>query len=54
MPDGETAIGKCPAKRLEMIGKPTERDLAATADQQAPTVAEADFKTTVDKTDWHG
>ena len=54
MADVDAAIAKCPAKRLVMIGKPTDRDLAATADQQAPTVAEADFRTTVDKTGWHG
>lgn len=50
----ETAIAKCPAKRLEMIGLPSERDLAATADREAPIVAEEDFKTTVNGTDWHG
>jgi len=48
------AVDKCPAQRLTMIGRPDERDLTATADQEAPPVAQADFKTTVDKTDWHG
>ena len=50
----EAAIAKCPARRLAMIGRPSRRNLEATADQEAPTVAQADFRTTVDSTDWHG
>jgi len=38
----ETAIAKCPAKSLLMIGKPTERDLAAAAASQAPAIEKAD------------
>jgi len=48
------ALEKCPQKRLLMVGKPSERDLAAVADEEAPAIAKPDFETTVDKTDWHG
>jgi len=47
------ALEKCPSKSLIYVGKPTERDLAAAADKP-PKLVQADFKTTVDKTDWHG
>ena len=52
--DVQAAVDKCPAKRLVMIGKPSEKDLAAVADEEVPAVVEADFKTTVDETEWHG
>ncbi|MCP4378766.1 MAG: electron transporter RnfB, partial [bacterium] len=54
MDDLQVALDKCPQKRLLMVGNPTERDLAATADQETPEIAKPDFETTVDKTDWHG
>ena len=47
-------LEKCPMKRLMMIGKPSEKDLAAVAGEEAPEIVHADFKTTVDKTDWRG
>jgi len=50
----KVAIEKCPMKRLVMVGKPSEKDLAAVAAEEAPEMVEADFKTTVDKTEWHG
>ena len=45
---------KCPRESLVWIGKPTPRDLAATEHDQLPARAEADFKTTVDQTEWRG
>jgi hypothetical protein len=39
---------------LLFMGKPTAEDLAALKDVEAPDRVEADFKTTVDKTDWWG
>jgi len=48
MADLEVALNKCPSKRLTMVGKPA--DGAA----EGPTVVTADFKTTVDDTEWHG
>ena len=48
------ALEKCPMKRLLFVGLPTARDIEATADEEAPEIVQADFKTTVDKTDWHG
>jgi len=50
----EVALEKCPMKRLTMVGKPTEEDLARVAEEEMPAVATADFKTTVDETEWHG
>lgn len=45
---------KCPREALVWIGKPTEADLRATEDEEAPRRAEADFKTTVDDAEWRG
>jgi electron transport complex protein RnfB len=45
---------KCPREALVWIGKPTPEDLAATADEELPERAEADFKTTVDDAEWRG
>jgi len=50
----EKAIEKCPKKRLIYVGEPTERDLAETADEDLPESIEADFKTSVDDTEWRG
>jgi electron transport complex protein RnfB len=47
-------LDKCPREMLLYVGKPTEKDLAAVADEKLPDRVEGDFKTTVDKTDWHG
>lgn len=52
--DLHVALDKCPTKRIVVIGKPSEKDLAAAADQEAPAIVEADFKTTVDNADWRG
>jgi Na+-translocating ferredoxin:NAD+ oxidoreductase RNF subunit RnfB len=50
----DKAFEKCPMKRLLYMGKPSERDLAAVADEQAPAIVSDDFKTTVDETEWRG
>ncbi|MFP4354355.1 MAG: RnfABCDGE type electron transport complex subunit B [Phycisphaerae bacterium] len=50
----ELAISKCPMKRLVSVGKPSEKDKQATDGEQVPQVVQADFKTTVDDTEWHG
>ncbi|MCK4601899.1 MAG: RnfABCDGE type electron transport complex subunit B [Phycisphaerae bacterium] len=47
-------IEKCPMRRITYVGEPTEKDLAEVAEEQVPKIVQADFKTTVDKTDWHG
>ena len=47
-------IKKCPMKRMLMVGKPGPADLQAVAEEKVPAIAKADFKTTVDKTEWHG
>ena len=54
MADVEVALAKCPMKRLVKVGLPSEGDLSAVASEDAPTIVRADFKTTVDDTEWHG
>jgi ferredoxin len=48
------AVDKCPMRRIVAIGRPSDADVAAVADEEAPEIAEADFKTTVDRTKWQG
>ena len=50
----QKVLEKCPRKRFIFVGKPTPEDLAAVADEQLPERIEADFKTTVDDTEWRG
>ena len=50
----EKVIEKCPKKRLLYVGTPTEKDLAETAGEDLPESIEADFKTSVDDTEWRG
>jgi ferredoxin len=47
-----TALDKCPMKGLVFVGRPTRKDLDSAGD--VPTLIEADFKTTVDSTEWQG
>jgi len=47
-------LEKCPRKRLIFVGKPSEKDLAAVADEELPEPVAPDFKTTVDDTEWRG
>jgi hypothetical protein len=48
------AMEKCPMKRFVSIGKPSAKDLEAVKDQDVPPIVKADFKTTVDDTEWRG
>ena len=48
------ALSKCPARAIVEIGEPTPEDLAKVAEEEAPAIAQADFKPTVDKTQWQG
>ena len=48
------ALDKCPRESMVWVGKPSDKDLAAVADAELPERVEADFKTTVDKTEWRG
>lgn len=54
MIDLEKACEKCPSKSLIFVGKPTEKDKEAVAEQKTPTVIEPKFKSTVDDTRWWG
>jgi electron transport complex protein RnfB len=50
----EAVLAKCPRKRYVFVGRPTPEDLAAVADEELPEEISADFKTTVDDTEWRG
>ncbi len=50
----QPAIDKCPMESLVYVGKPSRQDLAAVAAEDLPNRVEADFKTTVDDTEWRG
>jgi len=49
-----TALEKCPRQSMLFIGRPTAGDLAAVAEETLPDRVEADFKTTIDETQWRG
>jgi RnfABCDGE-type electron transport complex B subunit len=48
------ALEKCPMEGLIFVGKPSKKDLAAVAAEELPDKIAADFKTTVDDTEWRG
>lgn len=50
----DVAIEKCPAQGIVYFGKPEKKDIDKLGDVEPPKLVEADFKTTVDKTDWQG
>jgi RnfABCDGE-type electron transport complex B subunit len=52
--DFSASVDKCPMESLVFVGKPSERDLAETADELLPERIEADFKSTVDQAEWWG
>lgn len=52
--DFAKARQKCPRASMLYVGKPTAADLAAVAAEELPERIKADFKTTVDDTEWRG
>jgi len=52
--DFQVALEKCPRASLIFVGKPSAADLAAVAEEELPDQIKADFKTTVDDTQWRG
>jgi len=48
------ALAKCPRAVLLSVGQPKPEDAAAVADEEVPDEIHADFKTTVDDTEWRG
>jgi Na+-translocating ferredoxin:NAD+ oxidoreductase RNF subunit RnfB len=48
------AIEKCPQKKIILVGKPTAKHLEETKDMDVPELVEANFRTTVDDTEWWG
>ncbi|MDX9723611.1 MAG: RnfABCDGE type electron transport complex subunit B [Myxococcota bacterium] len=52
--DFDPVLAKCPMHRLILVGTPSPKDLADTEGESVPKVIEAQFETTVDKTEWRG
>jgi len=52
--DFTAALDKCPRESLVWVGTPSEKDLAAVAEEEAPERVEAEFKSTVDDAEWRG
>ena len=52
--DFTVALEKCPRESMVYIGQPSCKDLAGVAGETVPDHVEADFKTTVDETEWRG
>lgn len=52
--DLEKACEKCPTKSVVYVGKPSEKDREAVADEEDPGLVEPDFKSTLDDTKWQG
>ncbi|MCP4201697.1 MAG: RnfABCDGE type electron transport complex subunit B [bacterium] len=50
----DKSIEKCPMESLLWVGEPAPEDILATADEELPLRAVADFKTTVDQAEWRG
>ena len=50
----DKSLEKCPMESLIWVGEPSPEDLLATRDEELPARAEADFETTVDRTEWWG
>lgn len=48
------AVEKCPVKGLIFVGQPTREEQEGVKDEETPTLVTADFKTTVDDTEWQG
>jgi Na+-translocating ferredoxin:NAD+ oxidoreductase subunit B len=52
--DKQPILDKCRMESLVFVGKPRAKDIADTRHEELPQRVSADFKTTVDKTDWWG
>ena len=50
----KSVLEKCRRQRYIFVGKPSPEDLAAVEHEELPEVVTADFKTTVDDTEWRG
>jgi RnfABCDGE-type electron transport complex B subunit len=50
----QAVLEKCPMKRFVKIGTPDRQDVEKVQDEEMPNVVVGEFKTTVDKTEWHG
>lgn len=52
--DFQPVLDRCPMGSLVFVGKPSPKDVEAVAHEELPERVEADFKTTVDDSDWWG
>ena len=50
----EAVLEKCPRESLVFVGKPSPEDIEDTLDDSLPERITADFRTTVDDTEWRG
>lgn len=54
MPELNAVVARCPMKRIIFVGRPSEKDLAATAEEKLPGIVMGEFKTTADDAEWRG
>jgi hypothetical protein len=52
--DFAAVLDRCPAQALVYVGMPSQEDADAHPDFDEAKPIEADFETTVDKTEWRG
>ncbi len=52
--DFSAPLEKCPRESLVYVGQPSEADLIKVGEEETPDRFEADFRTTVDDTEWRG
>ena len=52
--DFGTVLNKCPRESLVWVGTSSARDLDAVSEEEMPERVEADFRSTVDETEWRG
>ncbi|MFW6062305.1 MAG: RnfABCDGE type electron transport complex subunit B [Planctomycetota bacterium] len=50
----DKAAEKCPMKGIVEVGRPSEKELAAVADEELPDTVTDEFATSVDNTEWRG
>ncbi|MBN2145589.1 MAG: RnfABCDGE type electron transport complex subunit B [Candidatus Aureabacteria bacterium] len=50
----QAVVDKCPRETIIYVGKPSQKDKDAVSKEEVPKPVEAQFKTTVDSTEWRG
>jgi len=52
--DFGAVMEKCPRNTIVFIGRPSPEHLASVAEEELPERVEPDFRSTVDRSEWHG